>query len=117
MTRVRCRNCNEWVVYVVTATRGRPIPCNPEFVRLNFVPDREATEADREATWRHTVVVMLDGQLVRGYAIPSPRPPSVKIVGRISHFTTCPQANYYREQSAKRRAARRADSGGSDAPR
>ena len=115
MNRVRCKNCGEWVLFVVTATRGRPMPVNPAIVRVHLVTEREATEADREAKWRKTVVIMLDGQCIRGYALPSPRPPSVTIVGRISHYVTCPHATSDRDRLRAKK--KRETEGATDAPR
>jgi hypothetical protein len=116
MNRVRCKSCGDWIVFVITAARGRPMPCNPELVRVNLIPEKAAVDADREASWRRTVLITLDGDVVRGYALPSPRPTSVKAVGRISHYATCPSATYFRERSRAKRAAQRAQSGAPDGP-
>jgi hypothetical protein len=115
MNRVRCKSCGDWIVSVIT-TRGRPLACNAERVRVHLVTEREAIDADREATWRKTRLVLDDGQLVRGYVIPSPRPPSVTVVGRIVHTLTCPKATYFRHR-AQTRAAQRAQPGAIDGPR
>jgi hypothetical protein len=117
MTRVRCKSCNDWIVFIITATRGRPMPCNPDFVHVNLIPEKSAVDADREATWRRTVLITPNGEILRGYALPSPRPSSVKVVGRISHYVTCPSSTYFRERSRAKRAAQRAQSGATDGPR
>jgi hypothetical protein len=118
MNRVRCPSCGAWIVFLITATRGRPMPCNPEVVHVNLIPEKSAVDADREASWRRTVLITPDGEVVRGYALPSPRPTSVKVDGRISHYVTCPSSTYYRERSRAKRAAQRAQAGEAiDGPR
>ena len=112
-----CLGCGERIVWIVTKARGRPMPCNPEVITVHFVAGEQATEADRDATWRRITLLTADGVIKRGYQLPSARQDSVKIIGRASHYTTCPKANYYRDRAALKRGSVRAAEGAPDGPR
>lgn len=77
-----CRCCGEEITFIKTV-KGKSMPVNPESVY--FVP------AGGPNTY-----VMIDGSIRRGR---EPRPDDrATIIGFISHFATCPEADRLRNQ-------------------
>lgn len=121
MATDRCRSCPAPIVWVTSATSGKPIPCDPEPVEIVEVTALAVesgrrfgkTQAQREGAW--VSGVNDDGAIVSGVRVDSDlgrhalesaqrmatslfgehgTAPTVKV--RISHFATCPNRDRHR---------------------
>lgn len=77
-----CRGCGQEIIFIKT-TKGKTVPVNPDGVY--FMP------AGGPKTY-----VTIDGEVIRG------RDPIFgdkgTMIGYISHFATCPEANRFRKK-------------------
>lgn len=94
-----CRRCNAPIVFVASATTGKPIPCDPTPVAIIPVAPEHAKAI------RATPIVSgvtEAGQVVRGIAPGDGTPPQAITMIRISHFATCPHADEFRKSKGRR---------------
>ena len=87
-----CTSCGAPIVFVLSAKKRRRIPCDPDLVEL--VADVHGKE----------VVITDAGEYQRGWtptAAAKDRE-ARRVVGRISHFATCPHADKHRKGRRKR---------------
>jgi hypothetical protein len=88
-----CSSCSATVVWVRTP-KGKKMPCDPELFAVRIAEDGPET------------VVTVDGKTVRaervlGLLSETPAIPGRPVVlGRISHFATCPNAARHRKGKA-----------------
>ncbi len=80
-----CRGCGAPIAFIKTV-KGKSMPVNPDAVY--FVQGGEFN------------VVTLDGEVFRGRA---PGPGEDAMIGYVSHFATCPEANGFRKRQKSER--------------
>ena len=84
----KCRGCGAQIAFIKTV-KGKSMPVNPD--AIYFVRGSEFN------------AVTLDGEVFRGR---TPGPGEAAMIGYISHWATCPEANGFRKkQKSERRGA------------
>lgn len=82
----KCKSCGAEIVWIETV-RGAKIPCDPEQIMY------------RAKTKGPLKIVTLNGEVISGERGKWPEP--VTGIGYISHFATCPNADYHRQRGIK----------------
>lgn len=86
-TPTECRGCRALIVWIKSATSGKPIPVNAE--AASWVDPKGSGEV------RKTIVTD-DGHVVSGTPVPEGYQTTGCKRGRTSHFATCTQAGAFR---------------------
>lgn len=91
MTRplAQCRGCHAAIVWVTMRETGKAMPCDPEL--LTEWLDDTAGKAASTRTFITADGVAITGR--RGTAI---EPVTREVVGRVPHWSTCPDAAKFR---------------------
>lgn len=83
---MKCRSCSVEIEFVKTS-KGRNAPVEGPVIRVRRNADGKTT------------VIDLDGEAVRGDQVPDDGTNDLsgdEVLGRVSHFATCPNANQHR---------------------
>lgn len=87
MNKTTCRGCGAEIEWIKTKN-GASMPVNPGYVEIDIAGAKIMT------------IVTDEGKVESGSPINRVTlfPPEMVAKGRISHFSTCPQASRYRKQ-------------------
>lgn len=91
----RCRSCGADIDWVRTRS-GKAMPCDPTPIAIIPVSPGLKLRA-------HTVIAGIDdaGNMVRGIEASEGTPPTVIVHVRVSHFSSCPEAEQHRRERSR----------------
>lgn len=84
----RCKACGAEIMFLKTA-KGKSMPVDSH--SLEFVPDLNGKD----------LYVLADGNVMRG--VPAKETDPDKHIGFVSHFSTCPNGDFFRKPRKKER--------------